>query len=71
MFTDDLTIGDEDCGETRDRVSVLKGYGGKEIKKLARSLPDTAPVVGDDDYKKLKRRLDHHFLPQKNKQIHI
>ena len=71
MFTDDLTIGDEDCGEIRDRVSVLKGYGGKEIKKLARNLPDTAPVVGDDDYKKLKRRLDHHFLPQKNKQIHI
>ena len=41
--------------EIRDRVSALKIYGGKEIKKL-------------DDYKKLKRKLDHHFLPKKNKQ---
>ena len=54
--------------EIRDRVSALKIYGGKEIKKLARNLPDTAPLVGDDDYKKLKRKLDHHFLPKKNKQ---
>ena len=36
-------------------------------KKLARNLPHTAPVVGDDDYKKLKRKLDNHFLPKKNK----
>jgi len=53
--------------EIRDHVSALKIYGGKEIKKLARNLPDTAPVVGDDDYKKLKRKLDNHFLPKKNK----
>ena len=25
------------------------------------------PVVGDDDYKKLKRKLDNNFLPKKNK----
>jgi len=48
-------------------MSALKIYGGKEIKKLTRNLPDTAPVVGDDDYKKLKRKLDNHFLPKKNK----
>lgn len=48
-------------------MSALKIYGGKEIKKLARNLPDTAPVIGDDDYKKLKRKLDNHFLPKKNK----
>ena len=46
----------------------MKIYGGKEIKKLAHNLPDTAPVVGDDDDKKLKRKLDHHFLPKKNKE---
>ena len=40
----------------------------RRIKKLARNLPHTAPLVGDDDYKKLKRKLDHHFLPKKNKQ---
>ena len=48
-------------------MSTLKIYGGKETKKLARNLPDTAPVVGDDDYKKLKRKLDNYFLPKKNK----
>ena len=53
--------------EIRDRVSALKIYGGKEIKELARNLPDTAPVVGDDDYKQLKRKLDNYFLPKKNK----
>ena len=53
--------------EMRDRVSALKIYGDKEVKKLTHNLPDTAPVVGDDDYKKLKRKVDHHFLPKKNK----
>ena len=59
--------------EIRDRVNVFKIYGKKEIKKLARNLPETsrrpetAPVVGDDDYKKLKRKLNNHFLPKKNK----
>ena len=41
----------------KNRVSALKIYGGKQIKKLAGNLPDTTPVVGDDDYKKLKRKL--------------
>ncbi|KAL9952955.1 hypothetical protein ACROYT_G040288 [Oculina patagonica] len=53
--------------EIKDRVSALKIYGGKEIKKLARNLPETTPVVGDNDYKKLKRKLDNYFLPKKNK----
>ena len=48
-------------------MNALKIYGGKEIKKLALNLPETAPVVGDDDYKKLKRELNNHFLPKKNK----
>ena len=30
-------------------------------------LPETAPVVGDEDYKKLKRKLNNHLLPKKNK----
>ena len=48
-------------------MNALKIYGGKEIKELARNLPETAPVVGDDDYKKLKRKLDNYFLPKKLK----
>ena len=51
----------------KNRVSALKIYGGKQIKKLAGNLPDTTPVVGDDDYKKLKRKLDNYFLSKKSK----
>ena len=53
--------------EIRDCVNALKIYGGKGIKKLARNLPETAPVVGDDDNKKLKRKINIHFLPKRNK----
>ena len=53
--------------KVRDQVSALKIYGGQEIKKLAHNLPDTAPVEADDDYKKLKRKLNNYFLPKKNK----
>ena len=48
-------------------MSALKIYGGLEIKILARNLPDSTPVKGDDDYKKLKRKLDNYFIPEKNK----
>ena len=43
--------------ETRDCASARKIYGGKEIKKFAHNLPDTALVDGDDDYRKLWRKL--------------
>ena len=43
-------------------VGALKIYGGREIKKLARNLPDTTPVVGDDDYKKLKQSCPIHAI---------
>ena len=48
-------------------MSELKIYGRLDVKKLARNLPDIAPVVGDDDYKKLKRKLNNYSLPMKNK----
>ena len=48
-------------------MSALEISGGKEIKKVARNIPETASVVGDDDYKKLKRKLDNHVVPKKNK----
>ena len=48
-------------------MSALKIYGRLDVKKLARNLPDIAPVVGDDDYKKLKRKLNNYSLPMKNK----
>lgn len=51
----------------KDKVSALKIYGGPVIKKLARNLPEPAAEENDNDYEKLKRKLDNHFLPRKNK----
>ena len=51
--------------DVKDQVSALKIYGGNEIKRLARNLPDTAE--GDNDYQKLKQKLNNYFLPKKNK----
>ena len=53
--------------EIRGRVSALEIYGGKEIKKLARNLPETAPVFGDDDYQKLQRRIENYLNRKKKK----
>lgn len=50
-----------------DKVSALKIYGGLEVTKRARNLPEVTPWVGDDDYKKLKRKLNNHFLPKKKR----
>lgn len=45
----------------------MKIYGGPAIKKLARNLPEPAAEENDNDYEKLKRKLNNHFLPRKNK----
>jgi len=52
-------------------VSILKIYGSKEIKQLTRNLPDTALVVGDDDYKKLKRKPFFTKKEQAPRQIYV
>ena len=52
--------------EIRDKVGALKIYGGSEIKRLARHLPDSTEE-GDDDFTRLIRKLNNHFLPRKNK----
>ena len=53
--------------EIKDKVSALKIYGGSDINKLARALPNHAPVAGDSEHRKLKRKLDNRLLPKKNK----
>ena len=53
--------------EIKEKVSALKIYGGTEIKKLSRNLPETPTQDSDNDYTKLKRKLNNHFLPKKNK----
>ena len=52
----------------KDKVRAFKIYGWQEIKKVARNLPDTVSAEGDNDYKKLIRKLNNHFLLKKNKQ---
>ena len=60
--------------EIRDRVSTLKIYGGKETKKLARNLPDTAPVVGDDDPQEAEKETRQPLPAEKeqaSRKIHV
>ena len=42
-------------------------YGGPEIARLEKSLPDEDPEGSLDDYQKLKKKLNAYFLPKKNK----
>ena len=42
-------------------------YGGSEVKELAQLLPDKTPVADDNEYWKMKQKLNNHILPKKNK----
>ena len=50
--------------EPIDKKDVLIIYGGKELARLEKSLPD--PPDGDT-YVKLRTKLNEHYLPRKNK----
>ncbi|EDO34966.1 predicted protein [Nematostella vectensis] len=52
---------------TEDKVRAMKIYGGPEIKKLARNLPEPTPSADDNDFTRMKTKLNNHFLPKKNK----
>ena len=52
---------------TNDKISALKTFGGPAIKKLIRNLPEAESKEGDNDYRKLKRKLYNHFLPKTKK----
>ena len=41
-------------------------YGGRDIADLEESLPEM-PSEGGDEYMNFIRKLDHYFLPKKNK----
>ena len=43
----------------RDKVCALKIYRWPEVKKLARNLPETAPVVDDNVFEKMRARMRH------------
>ena len=40
-------------------------YGGKDIARLEKSLPD--PVDASNEYEKLRKKLNDYFLPKQNK----
>ena len=50
--------------EAVDKKDAIIIYGGKEIARLGKSLPD--PEV-EDVYLKLRTKLNDHFTPKKNK----
>ena len=49
-----------------DKKDALIIYGGKEIARLEKSLPNPT-TEGIDEYGKLRAKLNEHFLPKRNK----
>ena len=49
-----------------DKKDALIIYGGKEIARLEKSLPNPADAM--NDYEKLRKKLNDYFTPKKNKQ---
>ena len=52
-------------GNPADRKDAMIIYGGKEIARLEKSLPD--PVDAFNEYEKLRKKLNDYFLPKQNK----
>ena len=54
-------------GNPLDRKDALIIYGGSEIARLEKSLPDPEdPRKELDEYQKLRKKLNEYFLPKKN-----
>ncbi len=53
---------------TEDKCDALLIYGGKEVTRLAKSLPNPVPQEGVvlDNFQKLKTKLNDYFMPKKN-----
>ncbi len=52
--------------EPLDKKDALIIYGGKEIARLEKSLPNSTDG-GDVDYGKIRKKLNDYFKPKKNK----
>ena len=50
-----------------DRKDALIIYGGTEIARLEKTLPDNDPDGNLDDYQKVKQKLNDYFQPKRNK----
>ena len=42
-------------------------YGGQDLVDVNDALPDPTNEEGDDTFKVLVRKINHHFMPKKNK----
>ena len=51
--------------EPLNKKDALIIYGGKEIARLEKSLPN--PTDGTNNYEKLRKKLNEYFKPKKNK----
>lgn len=51
----------------REKVNILKTHCCPEIKTLVCNLPDIATMEDNNDYQKLRRKWNNHFLPKENK----
>ncbi len=49
------------------KTKALKQFGGREIKRLIRTLPEPDDIEDDTEYKKTVRKLNSYFVPKKNK----
>ena len=52
-------------GNQADRKDAMIIYGGKEIARLEKSLPD--PAGDSNEYEKLRKKLNDYFVPKQNK----
>lgn len=51
-----------------DKKDAIIIYGGQEIARLAKSLPDPEDPDGElDVYQKLRKKLNDYFIPKRNK----
>eukprot|EP00794_Sanderia_malayensis_P021364 gene21364-23444_t len=56
--------------DAQDKKDAMIIYGGRELARLEKSLPNPTPVEAEDEldaYEKLKRKLNDYYLPKKNK----
>ena len=67
IFEEELQL--QKVEDTDDKVTCLRRYGGKEIRKLVKHLPEPpASENPETNYEKIRRKLNLHFVPKKNKQ---
>ena len=54
--------------DSMDKKDALIIYGGKDIARLEKSLPN---LTEGNDYEKMKAKLSNHFILKQNKHIMV